>query len=371
MTWIDDHRQSEQFASDATLAYRRGDELAARALYVKAAEAEQNALLQLDTTKARTRGVTAVSVVSLWFKAGDYTKAEQLAYSHLSAADIPAFARSELRSLVQAIWTEDAKHQAGVSFLPGQVYVSVRGGEVITGGAPLDLVVDKVQTIQSIFYRTIEEAKSMPLRKRGGPNREIQEACRPWLFQAPPGSYQFSVAIQEPVQKDFFNEDARPAAIAERFLDILRATASGEAEQLNRLVPDQGYRATFLKLARNLAPTGKLFEELQLRTAGTGSPVSLSPESRRQISASLKAEQPQAKPSVEQTEVVLRGTLRALDLDKDFIDVASEGASHHVVGLKDALDDVIGPMVNRLVIVRALRSSNTNMVQFVDIELDE
>ena len=67
---------------------------------------------------------------------------------------------------------------------------SLKGGEVITGGAPLDLVVEKVQTIQAIFYRTIEFIKDMPLRTRGAPIREIQESCRPWLFQAAPGSYQ-------------------------------------------------------------------------------------------------------------------------------------------------------------------------------------
>jgi hypothetical protein len=40
--------------------------------------------------------------------------------------------------------------------LPGQVFFSVKGGDVVTGGAPLDLIVEKVQTIQPIFYRTIE-----------------------------------------------------------------------------------------------------------------------------------------------------------------------------------------------------------------------
>lgn len=40
---------------------------------------------------------------------------------------------------------------------------SVKGGEVITGGAPLDLIVEKVQTIQSMFYRTVECIKDLPL----------------------------------------------------------------------------------------------------------------------------------------------------------------------------------------------------------------
>ena len=42
----------------------------------------------------------------------------------------------------------------------------------------------------------------------------------------------------------------------------------------------------------------------------------------------------------------------------------------HIEGLKDTIDDVIGPMVNRQVIVRAVKSAKAKL-RFVDIELDE
>src|SRR5574337_1308564 len=80
MTWIEWHQQSEKLASAAMVAYRANDFDRARALYGQAAEAEQKALNDLELGKPRTKGVTAVSAVSLWFKAGDYKKAEQLAY---------------------------------------------------------------------------------------------------------------------------------------------------------------------------------------------------------------------------------------------------------------------------------------------------
>jgi hypothetical protein len=64
----------------------------------------------------------------------------------------------------------------------------------------------------------------------------------------------------------------------------------------------------------------------------------------------------------------LRGILRAVHLDKDWLDVVVDGVSVHVVGLQDAVDDVIGPMVNRAVIVRTVRVSRKKL-KFVDIEL--
>jgi len=48
----------------------------------------------------------------------------------------------------------------------------------------------------------------------------------------------------------------------------------------------------------------------------------------------------------------------------------SEGATIHVESLQETVDDVIGPMVNRQVTVRFIRTPSRKL-KFVDIELDE
>jgi len=367
MTWAEHHAESERLAIEAQLALKARNSLQAINLYRQAAEAERRALDQIDVSKVRTRGVTAVSAVALWFKAGEYEYAEQLAHLMLADTHMPDFARGDLRDLVQAIWTESSKKKAGVTFVPGQVMVSVKGGEVVTGGAPLDLIVDKVQTIQSMFYRTIEFLNGVSHRRVGRPTKELQEACRPWLFQSAPGSYQFSVAIQKPTQPDFFKNDIEPERIAQHFLEIVSASSGDNTAELERLVPDETYRSTFLKLVRNLAPTGKSFDQIELRTSGETRPVALGVESRSNINQQLrkKSALPQ---KAEEIPEELRGTLRALHLDKDWLDIVVDGVSMHIDGLQDAVDDVIGPMVNRSVIVRAVRTYK-NKFKFVDIEL--
>src|SRR3990172_3968021 len=226
MTWVELHSESERLAIEAQLALNARAVSRATELYKRAAELEQKALDQLDVSKTRTRGITAVSAVALWFKAGEYVFAERLAHSMLADTLVPDFAREDLRDLVQAIWTESAKQKASVSFVPGQVMVSVKGGQVVTGGAPLDLIVDKVQTIQSLFYRTVEFLKGDSHRRHGPPSKELQESCRPWLFQAAPGSYQFSVAIESPKQGDFIKKTIEPERIAQHFLEIVTASSS-------------------------------------------------------------------------------------------------------------------------------------------------
>ena len=369
MTWADWHQRSEELASEGFIATRTGNADRAVALYAQAADAEERALCELDPSKTRTLGVTAISAVSLWFKAREYQRAERLAFSMLGNDKLPDFAIADLRTLVQAIWTEGSKKLAGVSFLPGQIIVSVKGGQVVTGGAPLDLIVEKVQTVQALFYRTIEFVKGMPHRIHGGPIREIQEACRPWLFQAPPGSYQFSVAIQEPAQKDFFQDSIKPDQVAWHFLEILKATIDDERQLLEAIVPDKQYRSTFLKLSRNLAPTGRTFAQMEVKPPGELSGVLLMPENRSTINKTLREQS--NPPDVEgEQEISIAGQLRGVQLDKDWLEIVVEGRTVHIVGLKDTVDDVVGPMVNRQVIVRAAKVSKDKL-QFIDIELDE
>lgn len=85
MTWAELHAESEQLAIEAQLALRERSTENAIKLYAQAAEVERSVLDQIDVSKVRTRGITAVSAVALWFKAGEYEQAEQLA--HLMLAD--------------------------------------------------------------------------------------------------------------------------------------------------------------------------------------------------------------------------------------------------------------------------------------------
>jgi hypothetical protein len=368
MSWSEFHKQSEEYAAAAQMSLTAGEPEEAVRLYNSAAEAEQKALGDVDITKARTRGITAVSAVALWFKGRAYAEAEHLAYSMLADPHLPQFARDDLRTLVQAIWTESVKKEAGVAFIPGQVLVSVKGGEVVTGGAPLDLIVDKVQAIQSIFYRTIEFIKGATLRRRGSPAKELQDACRPWLFQSAPGSYQFSVAIQKPAQPDFFREDVEPEQVVARFLQIVSASSEADTAALEKLVPNEGYRDTFLKLTRNLAPTGKNFERIEFRASGELRPVTVGFEARTLINQELRKPVPNIAEEGPPEE--LQGILRGVHLDKDWLEVVVDSASVHVEGLQDAVDDVIGPMVNRQVRVRVNRTAQQKL-KFLDVELVE
>jgi len=65
--------------------------------------------------------------------------------------------------------------------------------------------------------------------------------------------------------------------IAAKFIDIVKASTEDPEGALPEVVPDSDYRKTFLRMTRNLAPTGDDFGRLEVRpsTSPTARPIVL------------------------------------------------------------------------------------------------
>lgn len=375
MTWISKHQESERFASEAEVAKRMGRTEEARRLYHAAAEAEAVALSLVQPDKERTLGVTAISAASLFFKADNLEAAERLAFSALANEKMPKFARSQLQNIVQTIWNEKAFKTSGVEFVRGELVVSVAGGLIAVGAAPLELVHRKVDEIKNLFFRTVEMLLSSPVRRRGIPSHEIRDQFRPWIVQAPAGSYQFALRVEKPRQMGLFPyATAEVEQVTSKLLHIVEVSSIGDFETLDKIVPNEDYRECFLKQVRNLAPTGKTFNSLTIRSAETiDTPiVTFSPESRKVISESIRSRAAQREPKEPLSTEKIVGVLRALHLDKDWLEVVipDTGAPIRIYQAGDAIDDVIGPMVNHTVEVEVVVHPDGKRT-FKDIQSEE
>jgi hypothetical protein len=335
---------------------RAGQIAEAIQLYKSAADFETKALNEVTAAKPRTLGATALSAVSLWYKAHEYVVAESTAHILLARRDLPKFAVEELKSLLQTLWSETAMEKAGVKFIGGEVLVSVSGGEIVTGGAPLDLILRKVEEVRALIFRTAEYLVQAPHRKRGLPSEEIQQICRPWLFQAAPGSYQFAVRVQSPPQLPMFPGVAlKVEEVTPKLLQIVRASAEEPEGTLPQIVPDPEYRSTFLKLTRNLAPTGKSYTQVEVKPVWPSEQpaVTLRSQVRDAISGAIRHETMRTPQPRGRKQTTLKGVLRALHLDKDWLEITvrDESGERHIRVLRagEAVDDVIGSMVNRMV----------------------
>ena len=369
MSWLEYHRESERLASDGEIALHRGDGERAREFYKGAAEAEEKALLEVRDNKSRTYGITAVSAVSLYFKAAEWQAARSLAHRCLGSERLPGFAYRQLEDLLDSI----KARQAGINLDAAQILISMIGGEILHGGAPTDLVVAKIQSIKSFIYRTTEYMKGLTHRQRGVPEGEIRRSYMPWIFQTAPGSYQFLVSVQPTQQLGMLDGDLLGEQIIDKSFDILQACTESPDVRLQEVVNDADYRKTFLKIARDLAPAAKenRFKRLDIRSANFADPVILLPATRDKINDAIKEYNSPLPPG---EEVEIRGILRALHLDNDWIEVTEkiEGTEDFVKwridGVNEEVDDRIGPLVNQPVLVRAVQTGSG--MHFIDIEAD-
>jgi hypothetical protein len=378
VTWAEFHGRSEKAASAADLAMRAGEWREAYDLYAQAAEAEELALGNLPSDKRRTLGITAVSAASLWLMARNTANAQRIAYTWLGGTVLPSFAVAQMRDLLQTIWGEEMRAASNVKFLPGDVTVSIAGGEILYGGAPLDLILRKVEEIRAVVVRTVEMKLGLPLRKNRPPAESTTGYFQPWLIQQPAGSYQFAVRVRQPDQQDFFDR-ALPlvSSVAMTALEILRASIEDPDGELVHTVPDPDYRNTFLKLVRNLAPTGKGFERLTVGSlTASAAPVVMVAAAREALNATIRRRTLTESQQAGSEPTIIRGILRGLSLNNDWLllsvttqDGELEEVRIHDVG--ESLDDVIGPMVNRPVIVNAFRKRGGVKLHLADIEPEE
>lgn len=353
MTWLDEHRKSEIFASQAEVAAHEGDTSRARELYAAAAAAEENALMQVESGKQRTYGITAVSAASLLFKSGQYDETLALAYRCLAADWLPPFAWRQLDELVGMTKDEITK----AKWEDAAVIVSLKAGDQLLDTAPVEVLSDKFKNLEAFLYRTAEVLHDVPYRAKGKPGPEIRDAYQPWLFPLASSGCQFGIAVGGPSSNGVVSVDQEPRArVLNQFYDIMLACAESPAYRLLSVMPDVQYRGAFLRLARNLAPANDDHEILDLAFPRRPHPVVLARETRTMIGSALREVQVRALPRAQETEEEdVNGILRVVDLDHDWIEVLDGTKRVRINGVGSDMDGVIGPMVNGRVAVQVMR----------------
>ena len=291
MTWRAHHRESERIASEADEMKRQGNEARARTLYARAAAEERNAIADLEPTKHRTFGITAVAIASLYFQGGLYDDAERAACDFIASERISDYGRHELRMLLTSIYALQEYEPVYAEESPGQINISLRGGAVERGGAPAQLISRTIKTFESFLYRTVEHLEDLPFRKGPRPQREIQAKYHPWIKQLAPASFRFAVGLHAPQQQSLMNSDdlVYPEAVSSALLAIVGTATEEATDQLAEIVPSERYRLKFLQLTRDLAPTrSSAFDRLSLRGAYERQPMTLSTDTRRTVNRNIR-----------------------------------------------------------------------------------
>ena len=367
MSWMEHHRLSEEHASDGDVLLRAGDRAGAASAYAEAARAERRALEALDPAKRRTLEISALNALSLHLRAEEPEEAETLAYRLLSRHAFSRSARVRVRNLLRDAMEMQDHQESGVRFARSRIELAVDGGDITRGAAPLSLIEAITKRTEAVLYRVAEFRTGADYRRRGQPSADLQRMYPTWLLQSEPGSYRFAVAVPEIGQPNMFAQSAlTPHDLVSDTLAIVAAATMSPDSELTERVQDEQYRGVFLRLARDLSPTGRRHELLELGLAREEPLISLDRHSRSELNAAIK--RASDRPDDSGREEV-RGILRAVDLEHDWLLVLRDYDEVKVWGVGETVDDVIGPMINHPVIVSVTR--RRNRLIFQDIEPDE
>jgi hypothetical protein len=355
------HRQAEHLMADAEMLTVGGrvDEAATR--WLEAARLEAEVFAQIPEDRPKTRGIIAVSTVALYRRAGALSEAIHAAYGYLATGGIPAEWQAELEDLVDRARQERQALVAGRTLGAESLVISLRGGSIGTGLAPLDLVARELLQMEKCTLRVGEWLSGKRFRTHGPAARDVAQLVNPVIGDPVSGSFRFQLRFEAPVQPALPGLEREPLltpdSLAATLFEILDAIAHDTADSLSSRIEDTDYRTAFLKLVRSLAPDGRQFDEIEFQRSGgrSNASVVLDVATRDAVQRQLADVQQLQDPADSDLKDQFSGILRALDLDKGTLALSEGSVVKQRKNCKAArgavLDDIAPPLMNRPVIV--------------------
>jgi hypothetical protein len=374
----DSHRRSAHFAAEAAALVRTGDLRLAQGLYAEAAALEGQAFAAIPVDKTRTRGILAVSHVALLYKSRHLDAAEQSIYLYLSDSSISPASHTAIKEMLEVVWDEQVLARQDREYTGQELQFAMRGGAIGIGTAPVGVATHTLAAADHLIYRTMEFKGGLALRRHGPPPPKFVELLQARATQPSVGSYRFSVRLIEPPQRELFPRDEQsntPASVAAFIVELVNAITAASDVQLETLVPDQPYRSVLLKLVRNLVPAPEVARELEIKHLSDGQPTAtalmLADPARHAISRAIRVASPPRIDEADEPETSLTGTLRALDLDKNRLEIVTDELRRQPCDTPDDfLDDIVGPLVNKRVVVRGRWKNRRGKRQFSAIDIE-
>jgi hypothetical protein len=372
------HRQSELRASEGDTLAAEGRLNEAQQAYREAAELERQVFDGIPKERSRTRGIIGVSIASLYYKGAALAEAESYASQYISDSSLPDFARDQLRDILEDIWQERRTIAAQRSTAGQAFLVALRGGQIGYGFTALDTLVLKLEQLDKLIVRTVELMLDRPFRERGPAGRDVQHLCRTTVGALSGGSFQFELKLEVadwiPTLEGFVPPTKLITAgqISSQLFNIMDHIVSSEPSTFGIYLSEDRYREVFLQLVRNFAPDGRDIGEISIQPIPSLArhAVVMTPLVRKKINGYFQGLGAQAHSPTEQV-----GTLRALDLDRDYIQLTEENGETKRCHIEEhkIFDDVVGPFVNRRVRVPGHWTGKGNFRRFVlhDIYLDD
>lgn len=359
------HSDAMDMAEQAIFARRKGKTDEALALFEEAYRLEIQVAHRSLTEPSRS--VMYRSAASLALNAKLYREAEKACAAGL-AGDAPLEIADELRSVFEeAMFYNYHLPLRGIELLDeSEFQMSIVGNAIASGLAEANLVIPRLQHMQSIVISTVQRLYKKTLEKTASTKLYA-------LYMSPPraGSYAVTLRLGAPEQSMLPLLDDRASVIEEimRNLDLVNNQA---VEELQNAIQDPEYYQHFVALVKQIAPDGDDIQRIGWTKVHNGrqSSVELS-RTKSEIKPFImegrlgrKATESEDEKLIQITGQVLFANAEGKKILKIKI-TDDNGQRHTVTAPKSIVDDIVRPYFGTRVTIDALQKGDKN--KFVDI----
>ena len=359
------HGQAMGLMELAILARLRGNTDEVSSLYARALELETAAIEGLDPTVEPTFSVLHRSAATMALHCNQTRLAEQLATRALSY-EPPFEIAEELRDVIEQANYQRHLELKGIHLGEDELQMSLSGKSVLPGLIAWTDLSSRINDTLALFLRLMERQRKRLFREGGPPPREIREGYQLLVSTARPASY--AVTLRFTALNNQLRLPGDMAETVDEFMDLMELINRPEVSEkdIEQRIPDPPYMRNFLALAKKIAPDGKQIQQVgfTLRRDNHERSVSVTkPASQFPLPPVGGADLPQREPEA----VEIRGLLLYADAtrgDQNRIKIMQGSGKGQLVRVPEGLmDDIVRPMWNSQVVVKALRRGRTIELQ--------
>lgn len=347
------HDAAMDFADQAFLARRRGDNNAAKSLTRRAYEYELKAAeyLRDDFNAEPSRSVLYRSAASLAMECGETREAERLISTAL-VGNPPNEIAEELRNLLEQVNFERHLRLEKVDMSSSEFQLSIFGSSVGYGIALSEVFVERIKDLERLIYRTVERKLGREFRERGSAVQSIQAAYSLYLSAPRAGSFAINLRLGRQMELPGFDFDIS-GEVVDEIIECFGLLNNGQENEIKEKIPDETYFQNFVGLAKRIAPDGEKVKMVGLTKLKDGQEVRVSfTRKQEQIISFVKSA------SVDEEEkgvfVSVQGRLLLADAreSKRKIQLIDEdNAKYTVIVPEGMMDDIVKPLWDEIVVV--------------------
>jgi hypothetical protein len=344
------HRAAMAKLDEAFLLRVQGQLDAARASLRGAFEEERRAALATKASVEPTRSVLLRSAASIAFDLGELREAERLVAIALSGDPPPEIAE-ELRDLLESVNLGRHLVVRGVQLQPAEFQVSMTGDAVGFGVARSGPFVRRMQSLETLSFRTAERILERPYRDAGRRGKAMNEELEVYLSVPRAASFAISFRLGSSPQLQLPGSPNLAEAVVDEMLSLFGLFDANDSTALAKRIPDPAYLRNFVGLVKTIAPDGRAIRTVGFTAIrhGEARSVQLKSVPPTELSLPLETLPPPLTIPKEQSKVTVLGELRyADDLREGHssirLKVSGRRRQYRVLVPEGMMADIVGPI---------------------------